>query len=158
MATRWTGTLEFGLVTIPFKIGTKEIRPGADSPDLEKGNIIRIVDFFSKDEINLSQFNASFHIEPDKDGSHAFTLFQDGLMKNNKVAIGSFNMDESKYICLLHAEDDGICFELGESFVDEESLEDHLAKQAMSDEPEVKRASRFISMKKFFAMPGVKFF
>jgi len=159
MNTRWTGTLEFGLVTIPFKISTKTLQPGADSTNMQNGNVIQIVDFLSRDRINESQFESNLQLEPDKEGAHAFNLLQDGLVKNNKVALGSFNGYDNNYICLLHAEDEGMCVELVDTFTEDETLEDNLARHGMMGaEAEAKRLSPFGQVKKFFSMQSLKFF
>ena len=66
MHTLWTGTLEFGLVNIPFKIGSVSFSPGADVPTFAKGNIIRIEDFLLKDEVHLPSpsSDTTFQIQP----------------------------------------------------------------------------------------------
>jgi non-homologous end joining protein Ku len=124
MHTLWTGTLEFGLVYIPFKIGSASFSPGADSPALAKGNIIRIEDFLLKDEVHLPSpsSDTTFQIQPEDSGLHAFDIFRHGLIRNNKVAFGIFNALDNNRVCWLHATDTTVWFHLGDEVRDTEQL------------------------------------
>ncbi|SKC57978.1 hypothetical protein [Ohtaekwangia koreensis] len=159
MHTRWTGILEFDLVNIPFKIGTSTFRSGLDSPDLVNGNIIRIEDFFPKEQMILSKDDSTFLFEPKGDGIHAFNLFSDGLIRNNKVAFGVFNSNDTNYRCWLYAADNAVWFQLGSEVTESDPLDRGMtSNRHESIDAVLKKTFSFKKVKEIFSAQRIRFF
>lgn len=153
MHTLWTGTLEFGLVNIPFKIGSASFDARADSPSVTKGNIIRIEDFLLKDEVHLPSpsSDTTFLIQPEDNGLHAFDIFRHGLIRNKKVAFGIFNALDNNRVCWLHATDTTVWFHLGSEVKDADQLNRYINFRKRIKQKQLPRKSFNNRVRQIFA-------
>jgi DNA end-binding protein Ku len=67
----------------------------------EKTKTIDITEFVEVDEVPPIYYDASYYIEPEKNGGKAYVLLRDSLIKSKKAAIGSFVLRNKENLCLI---------------------------------------------------------
>jgi len=72
----------------------------------EKTKTIDISQFVETDEVPTIYYDASYYIEPEKNGGKAYVLLRDALTKSKKAAIGAFVLRNKENLCLISASDD----------------------------------------------------
>ena len=71
----------------------------------EKSEHIEITQFVEQKEIDSIYFETAYYVQPDKSGSRAYALLNEGLKKSGRVGLGSFVMREREHICIIRAKD-----------------------------------------------------
>ncbi|HEY2726363.1 MAG TPA: Ku protein [Parafilimonas sp.] len=68
----------------------------------EKTKTIDITEFVEVAEIPPIYYDASYYLEPEKNGSKAYVLLRDALIKSKKAALGTFVLRSKENICLIN--------------------------------------------------------
>ena len=71
----------------------------------EKSEHIEITQFVEQKEIDSIYFETAYYVQPEKSGSRAYALLNQGLKKSGRVGLGSFVMREREHICIIRAKD-----------------------------------------------------
>lgn len=71
----------------------------------EKSEHIEITQFVEQKEIDSIYFETAYYVQPEKSGSRAYALLNEGLKKSGRVGLGSFVMREREHICIIRAKD-----------------------------------------------------
>jgi len=71
----------------------------------EKTKTIDISQFVETDEVPAIYYDASYYVEPEKNGGKAYVLLRDALTKSKKAAIGTFVLRSKENLCLIAASD-----------------------------------------------------
>lgn len=67
----------------------------------EKTKTIDITEFVKVEEVPSIYYDSAYYIEPEKNGSKAYVLLRDSLIKSKKAAIGSFVLRNKENLCLI---------------------------------------------------------
>jgi len=73
--------------------------------DVRKTQTIDIVDFVSRDEIDIKLLEKPYYLEPTRESKKAYALLSEGLARTGKVGIGSFVLRTREHLVLLKPED-----------------------------------------------------
>lgn len=71
----------------------------------EKTKTIDITEFVELEEVPAIYYDASYYIEPEKNGGKAYVLLRDSLIKSKKAAIGTFVLRNKENLCLISSSD-----------------------------------------------------
>src|SRR5205809_4534086 len=71
----------------------------------EKTKTIDIAEFVEIEEVPPIYYDASYYIEPEKNGGKAYVLLRDALIKSKKAALGTFVLRSKENLCLLTSSD-----------------------------------------------------
>jgi DNA end-binding protein Ku len=77
-----------------------------DSEDFEKAmpektSHIDIIQFVDIKQIDVVYYETPYFIQPDKGGTRAYALLEEGLAKTGKAGLGSFVMRDKEHTCLI---------------------------------------------------------
>jgi len=67
----------------------------------EKTKTIDIAAFTKLEEVPPIYYDSSYYIEPEKNGSKAYVLLRDSLIKSKKAAVGSFVLRNKENLCII---------------------------------------------------------
>lgn len=71
----------------------------------EKTKTIDISEFVQIEEVPPIYYDASYYIEPEKNGAKAYVLLRDALIKSKKAALGTFVLRSKENLCLMSPSD-----------------------------------------------------
>jgi len=71
----------------------------------EKTKTIDITEFVEVEEVPPIYYDASYYIEPEKNGGKAYVLLRDSLLKSKKAALGTFVLRSKENLCLINPSD-----------------------------------------------------
>jgi DNA end-binding protein Ku len=71
----------------------------------EKTKTIDITEFVEASEIPPIYYDASYYIEPEKNGGKAYVLLRDALQKSKKAAVGTFVLRSKENLCIMAPSD-----------------------------------------------------
>lgn len=69
----------------------------------KKTRTIEILDFTDEDQVDGIYYQLPYFLEPDKNGSKAYLLLREALIRSQKVAIGSFVFRNKQHIGMIKA-------------------------------------------------------
>ncbi len=72
----------------------------------EKSKLLSILQFVKERDIDPVYFETPYYIEPQKNGTSAYTLLLKALLKTKMAGIGSFVLREKEILCLIRPYDD----------------------------------------------------
>ena len=74
----------------------------------EKTKHIEITQFVDEKEIDSTDFEVPYYLEPEKSGGRAYNLLRDALEKTGKAGVGLFVMHKREHVCIIKAIDDDL--------------------------------------------------
>ena len=74
----------------------------------EKSKLLNIKQFVNINEIDSAYFEASYFLEPQKNGEEAYKLLLKALLKTKMAGIGTFILREKEILCLVRPYEDKI--------------------------------------------------
>lgn len=94
-----------------YMIGSKYVI--LDSKDFEKANavktkLIEITDFVNTEEIDSVYYETPYYLVPDKQGTRAYVLLREALLKTKKAGVATFVMRNKEALAIIRAQDDVI--------------------------------------------------
>ncbi len=78
----------------------------------EKSKLLSILQFVKERDIDPVYFETPYYIEPQKNGTSAYTLLLKALLKTKMAGIGSFVLREKEILCLIRPYDETKAAEL----------------------------------------------
>ena len=168
----WSGSINFGLVTIPVKLFTavrgndlsfNMLHAKDEGYEYEKGDYVILTDedfkkvnpeatqsvdileFVELDKINPMYFDKPYYLEPTKQGRHAYALLREALEKANKVAIARVVIRTKETIAAVKPSGDALVLEImhwADEMIEESTLD--LPGETKLPEPEMKMAKMLI--------------
>lgn len=67
----------------------------------EKTKTIDITEFVEVDEVPTIYYDASYYVEPEKNGGKAYVLLRDALLKSKKAALGTLVLRNKENLCVI---------------------------------------------------------
>jgi DNA end-binding protein Ku len=68
----------------------------------EKTKTIDITEFVEVEEVPPIYYDASYYMEPEKNGGKAYVLLRDSLLKSKKAALGTLVLRSKENLCLIN--------------------------------------------------------
>jgi DNA end-binding protein Ku len=72
-----------------------------EAASAKKSKVIEIQDFLDEAEIDTIYYETPYYLEPEKNGSRAYALLRDALVKTGKIGIGSYVLRNRETLAIL---------------------------------------------------------
>jgi DNA end-binding protein Ku len=79
-----------------------------EKANVEKTKMIQIDDFVSLEEIPFFYFETPYYLVPEKNGTRAYALLREALLKSKKAGVASFVLRNKENLAILSAQGDMI--------------------------------------------------
>lgn len=74
----------------------------------KKSKVIEITNFVDEDEIDMIYYETPYYLEPEKNGSRAYGLLRDALVKAGKVGVGTYVLRNKETLAVIQPYEDVI--------------------------------------------------
>lgn len=72
-----------------------------EAASAKKSKVIEITDFLDESEIDTIYYETPYYLEPEKNGSRAYALLRDALVKTGKVGVGTYVLRNKETLAVL---------------------------------------------------------
>ena len=72
-----------------------------EAASAKKSKVIEIQDFLDEADIDTIYYETPYYLEPEKNGSRAYALLRDALVKTGKIGIGSYVLRNRETLAIL---------------------------------------------------------
>ncbi len=110
----------------------------------EKTKTIDITEFVELEEVQPIYYDASYYVEPEKNGGKAYVLLRDALTKSKKAALGTFVLRNKENLCLINSSDDILVLHKIRYAQEVRSTEDVKVPEAKVSTAEIQMAMKLI--------------
>ncbi len=110
----------------------------------EQTKTIDIAEFVETEDVPPIHFETSYYIEPEKNGSKAYVLLRDSLIKAKKSALGTFVLRSKESLCLLAPSDKILVLHKIRYAQEIRSTEDIKVPEAKISNAEIQMATKLI--------------
>src|SRR6187455_3309011 len=77
-----------------------------EAASAKKSKVIEIQDFLDEADIDTIYYETPYYLEPEKNGSRAYALLRDALVKTGKIGIGSYVLRNRETLAILKPYED----------------------------------------------------
>ena len=110
----------------------------------EKTKTIDITEFVGVAQVPPIYYDASYYIEPEKNGAKAYVLLRDALLKSKKAALGTFVLRSKENICLINPGEKILVLHKIRYAEEVRSIEDIKVPDSKISGPEIQMAIKLI--------------
>ncbi len=110
----------------------------------EQTKTIDIAEFVETEDVPPIHFETSYYIEPEKNGSKAYVLLRDSLIKAKKAALGTFVLRSKENLCLIAPSDKILVLHKIRYAQEIRSTEDIKVPEAKISNAEIQMATKLI--------------
>ena len=110
----------------------------------EKTKTIDINEFVEIDEVPPIYYDASYYIEPEKNGGKAYVLLRDALTKSKKAALGTFVLRNKENLCVISPSEKILVLHKIRYAAEIRSTEDIKVTEAKVSAAEIQMATKLI--------------
>ncbi|MBA2423131.1 MAG: Ku protein [Chitinophagales bacterium] len=100
-----TGTVvEWSNIVKGYKLDDKYVvltDKDFEAASAKKSKVIEISDFVDEKEIDTIYYDTPYYLEPEKNGSRAYALLRDALLKTNKVGVGTYVLRNKESLAII---------------------------------------------------------
>jgi len=110
----------------------------------EKSKTIDIAEFVEIEQVSPIYYDTSYFIEPEKNGSKAYVLLRDSLIKAKKAALGTFVLRSKENVCLINPSEKVLLLHKIRFAEEIRSAEDIKVPEAKVSTAEIQMATKLI--------------
>jgi len=110
----------------------------------EKSKTIDIAEFVEIEQVSPIYYDTSYFIEPEKNGSKAYILLRDSLIKSKKAALGTFVLRSKENVCLINPSEKVLLLHKIRFAEEIRSTEDIKVTEAKVSAAEIQMATKLI--------------